>query len=973
MPSNISEFGLDANQNTFDTAIGDGGIEDAGVQTGDEGLEPDARPPAIQTGRIQCGLLTYSSIYTQSGSLEDGWHFSGSTAFGNGQSGSCGGLGTEAVVAFTAPQTGLYTIHLTTSTGSSPVLYVRETCAENATELDCAQSLIQIDRATISLRASTGSKWYIFADTWQPSETVTYQLAIHYTDQAIAPVIESAALSMDTDLLRFKIKVTDLNADFVSGQLQSVGDAVPVAYPFTFENADPNDIEADVEFNFGDLVSESTEWSATVTDQAGLVSEPFLFDVSPTQTSAVGALCGQSASPIVICDEDSRCDKNPEGSDACTALASPEVVAFEVFRSIEGHAVGAQIMDENSDISFGLIELSGEAGDVIERHLFPVRQQSISTQLHFDFDRQVEASAQTARLILTDDTGQEAVSELIDIVDPEQLQTGAVCDSTQPSTRCAANDECFRVCEADMPACSPMCIERILPSVEFAKLVRNEPRNLLSLSIAIEDSQRIFSHIKIETIEATPRRLDIPIDGWQRTTDTRLETTASVTISDTLRGLSAVQITPIVRSTIAGSAFRVEIQTPDEIPNGGVCDPTDAARICPTGQACFSTSDTEPSCAESTPPNVAEAELYTDANVAYSGLRVIGLTGDAPASALLVRTVERDQQTRITTTVPLGVPIEVRSNVDIAQRFTSVLETVELEVAIQDTRFVQSAWLPLMRRASSELNIGETCQFDVIFGRCIAGTACQASTMNRNTCQVVLNHCSEDWNVQSVEEMDDHVVFNGDSREGYTSQTGSCNFGGQGVIHGFTPNADRLYVARIVPLMPSPIRYPRLAIFEDCGQAISEISCTQTASLAFSGQAATPVYITVSAPPLGPDFPGSYRLEVSPHQQAVLQALEISEPSNRETINLTVEFTPGTEPVTSISIRVLDRFGNALWSPVYGEAWTQSLSPMQSDTAYVALSQIDLLSFETPRIDQLEITLIDAQNVYSGSATVIIP
>lgn len=172
--------------------------------------------------------------------------------------------------------------------------------------------------------------------------------------------------------------------------------------------------------------------------------------------------------------------------------------------------------------------------------------------------------------------------------------------------------------------------------------------------------------------------------------------------------------------------------------------------------------------------------------------------------------------------------------------------------------------------------------------------------------------------------------------------------------------------------MPSPIRYPRLAVFGTCGAPLSEISCSQTSSVAFHGEAGSDVFITVSAPPLGLDFQGTYAMEVEPHRPSAIRNLSIPEPVVLEQLNLNLEFAMGSEPVTSISIRILDTQGNPLWSPVFGEIWTQSLVSTASENGYSASSLLALSSFDEQHVSQIEIRLIDALDIYSEPVTVFI-
>lgn len=964
-----SDMGVNDSGNELDE---DMAIADA-AQPLDMNAPQDAQTPIAETGRIECGALTYSSLSLRTGDLEDGWLYTGVTERASGYSGSCGGLGSEALIKFTAPESGIYTLLLTTSTGSSPILYVRETCEEADTETACAEGLAQLGGATISVEAAAGSVSYVFVDTWQPSLPVEFALEIYYAVDHQAPRIEYASLSIDSGDLRFKIRADDVNANVVSGVLESTDPDVTAIYPFTFDSRMSEGTLRYADLNFGDISIAPSGWQVTVTDQTGLNSDATMVTEYTTQNGELESDCGMSTQQMVDCIEGSVCSEGPNEPSVCTESLPPEILEFNVFKTSLGHTARAQATDANLDIAFGLIELMDSQGNRLERHLVPIEQDEQLTGLLVDLPQQVSELASLANLTLTDEAGYETTVSDITIETPGTLARGLTCTPSALEQRCAPEDICLRGCETDRAECAAACIIRIAPTVKSASLIKNTPRNRLTLTLEIEDPQRIFTDVLVHPTDGAEAPIDFAFNGWRRISDSVYSSEASIYLTDDFRTLTALVVTPMDKDGLMGQPFQIDVQNPIEVQPDDPCDPLDAKTLCTEGHACFANEDGRFICALSNSPSIDEATLYTNPDLTYAGVRAFGSTGDANARAILIRTIARNTQPSQLISVPIETPIPSQSTVDIAQRLASVPENVELEMAIQDERYLQSEWQPMSRVIAGSIDNDESCQLDIIFGQCAENMDCLPSERGGLTCQTVASTCPEEWQVESIREVSESTTFRGDTRDGYTSHTGSCNFGGQAIIHGFTPDADRLYVARASSMSPTPIRYPRLAIFETCGQPQTELSCSQNSRVAFEGQTGITAYIAISAPPLGPDFPGTYALEVAPHRAARIRTISLIEPFVLDMLDLNIEIEIGTETVTSISIRVLDALGSPLWSPVYGESWTQSLAPTESDETFTAVSTLDLSSFDPALIHTVELSLIDSLNVYSETQSVLIP
>ncbi len=613
---------------------------------------------------------------------------------------------------------------------------------------------------------------------------MAYVLEIYYATEHQAPSIESASLSTDSGDLRFKVRTNDVNANVVSGVLESTDPSVAAVYPFTFDSRSSEGTLRYAELNFGPVNSIPTAWQVTVTDQTGLNSDAAAVSVYMTQTGVLESECGLSTSQVVDCVAGSVCSRMPNGVSTCIESQPPEVLEVVVFQTPLGHSARAQVTDSNLDISFGLIELSDTDGNRIERHLFPIEQDAPTTNLNFDLPRQVEEAAGLASLTLTDETGHETVLDDIAIETPETLNRGSQCTPSGFEQACALEDICLRRCETDRPECSATCLVRNPPRVESASLIKNDTRNRLSLTLEIEDPQRIFADVLIHPVGMAQAPIDFTFNGWRRVSDTVYASEASIYLTDTFRTLTAVVVNPIDKDGLMGNAFQVDVQSPAEIPPDDPCDPMDVTKLCTFGHACFEDEGGRFTCGISEPPSVSEATLYTNPDLTYAGIRAYGTTGDSSARAILIRTVDSGTQNTQWISVPIEIIIDSQSTFDIAQRIASIPETAPLEIAIQDDRYLQSEWLPINRVTAGLIGMGERCQLDIIFGQCADNTDCLPSEMGTRTCQTVSNTCPDEWQVESLNELPEGTVFSGDTRDGYTNHTGSCNFGGQAIIHG---------------------------------------------------------------------------------------------------------------------------------------------------------------------------------------------
>ncbi|MGB0648325.1 MAG: hypothetical protein ACPGQS_14165, partial [Bradymonadia bacterium] len=826
-------------------------------------------PGPNQQARHLCGDLSYER-HPLIGNATDGWHVSGKTDFGDGNIGTCGGRGSESIIKFTAPTSGVYTVQAVTETGTLPVVYMRKTCESDDTETLCIASLPQANKATFSFSSEEREEWFIFVDTWQPSGRVNFNLTITYADAQEAPVINSASMLRTDTTLEVKLAAVDINADIAEGRIFDESGSTVFEFPFYFEEAQPANRQQVRTFNFETPSRGTEQLYVTLSDLTGLESESARLEDGLVINANNGDPCGESVEDFTRCPTGSQCSPIGRYLAECVASAPPSIESFRVFRVNQGHQSEVTYSDNNADAVFGIIELTDDNNTVLEIHAFPLDTLNDEMVQSFELPPQSDTLPSRARLILSDALGQDSNTAEQMIEFPEILGSGAPCDPADIATQCIDTDRCLESCGDDGSPCSRRCINKELPTVTNAVVIRNLEREQLYLELHINDTQRIFGGVQFNS-SATDTPIEIELTHWIRSGDTRLSTITKRPLPPQLRDIAAVTVLPIGLDGSIGEAVEISIESPAIIEAGNLCDPEDIRRTCDVGQACIETNQNM-ACAASTASVIQDATLYVDSNQMIQGISTDVVSGDAEVSTLLIRYSSLTDGSVYTRAFPLISPVPPQSTLTIQQRVNVLTNTSIEAIALQDVRYVRSAWQTVVSTEPPILNANTLCPSDQLFGKCVDGTTCSPDTNGVYQCRENTVGCPDPWTINPLIYANGTATSQGDTRVGYNTELGSCNLGDKGVIHEFTPMIDALYTIKVVPNGISPIRYPRIAIFGECGLTETELSCTQSGSAVYNGRADTSVFIIVSAPPIGDDFHGTYEIEIAPHRAADIES-----------------------------------------------------------------------------------------------------
>ena len=370
-------FLSDAHQTRDDMSL----LSDMGVVMADSQVDALIGPTQDQLKRELCGDLSYER-HSLSGNLTDGWHAAGSTDFGDGNKGTCGGLGSESMIKFTAPAPGVYTLQAVTETGTLPVLYVRETCDSSTTELICTASLSQANKATLSFSSAEAEEWFIFVDTWQPSGRVQFNLTMTYAEAHNAPVINAASMLRMNSTLQIKVAAQDINADMTSGKILDENGSALFEFPFYFEEAQRANRQQVRTFNFQMPSRDTGPLYVTLADLMGLESNLVRLEDGDVINADDGDACGESVESFALCRTNSQC--SPTGPDRSECVQSAPENRFITCLPSERRTSEITYSDNNADAVFGIIELLDDDQTVLEIHAFPLTALNLNV---FETDR----------------------------------------------------------------------------------------------------------------------------------------------------------------------------------------------------------------------------------------------------------------------------------------------------------------------------------------------------------------------------------------------------------------------------------------------------------------------------------------------------------------------------------------------------------------------------------------------------------
>ncbi len=100
--------------------------------------------------------------------------------------------GREAVYQITSPVDALVSFELV---GADPVLYIRETCEDETSEITCNDDFRGMN-STVFVRATAGSTYYVFADSYSPADAYPFELIVTIDPEVSTFVPDGAWLSL---------------------------------------------------------------------------------------------------------------------------------------------------------------------------------------------------------------------------------------------------------------------------------------------------------------------------------------------------------------------------------------------------------------------------------------------------------------------------------------------------------------------------------------------------------------------------------------------------------------------------------------------------------------------------------------------------------------------------------------------------------------------------------------------------------
>lgn len=913
--------------------------------------------------RFQCGALTYPKVSETDSEAID-WSFEGLTELGNGFSGSCGGLGSESVVAFKVPRDGTYTVMLTSERGSSPVLHVRSTCDSLVTEVACSATESASERAVVSFEAVAGDTRYLFADTWQPSPPTGFALRVFYANSPLPPIIEDLQGAAIEGATSVKVTLSDQNADLKAVRFFS--DAEPSVEPLELVLDESvlgeRQITTTLTPNFA-LADAS--WSAVVIDVTGLESAAVPIERSELFQLSADDACGADQEMLSICPLQHTCSERLDGARKCTSSAAPTLGDIRVVRTKNAFVILGVINDPNADASLGLIDFYDDAGALAEQRAFPIAMRGPEFALSVSLSATLGLNIATANFKVLDDFGNETSVFEIPITEQEIISRGSICDPHNPLEVCEENFGCLNPCDfRGSPACVNrfQCESLIRPQLSEAIVTENELRQVLTLSLTIQDPQRIFGQVAVENavIRFSQQNFD-----WQRIDDTTLTLHQRAPLSSATENAGSLLLTPYDKWGGSGETEEVLITPPREVEAGAGCDPDDAAVRCPIGFACYATSDAPPACRLSTAPQLTQGSIFVEANQAYTGAYLVGAAGDADVNLMRIRTRSNDPDSafeeqfryQLTVEAERNEAFEIRSLLP-SEVFTQ--QNLTFEVAVTDRRYLTSEWVSVTAELPPELSENDACYQSTIFGKCEDGTYCQlASNAAFGICLQGTTACPEEWTVETLSEAgSDYTRFSGDTRSAFADTVGNCNAQGTATMHAFVPASTSYYVARVRGVGDYPLQFPRIAALSSCTRDETTLGCSNSSAAIFlADESQQSVYLSVSSAPLGLDLDGTYEMNVYRHQPASILSLSLSDSTQANRVTMAIEVQSGTEALTAVGLRVLDSQGQPIWSVVNGETWNQGLLVAASGT--INPIEIDISSYLDTDAQTLEVTIVD--------------
>ena len=402
------------------------------------------------------------------------------TLSGDDDQGSCSNpenFAEDAVISFTAPETGTYRFDSTENFGIDTVIYLQGTCGEIASELACnddfgdaANGEVQSE---IIIDLEEGQTLFLVVDTFETvegSENSAFSARAEKVN-ATAPVLDSAeiAFSSQSFSLGARVSGSDAESDVeVMGFIFSVDGVAqePIEVPFSDFGEivfDGTNFTGSIFGGLGEDFAGITSAEVYVVDALGLSSELLSVMVAaPTQLEA-DAVCDLSDG-FSECAGGTQCipDSEEVSTGVCTTVFPPVVetgvAAYNAAENTIGFTVsGTDLTEMGADVSgVEVTFLDANGGDLLGQavalNVDIVIDEMDSSKYSATFSgawvdpADMVAAPTTLSLIVTDDLGLTSDVFTLEVGTPVMVNDGDACDINSALNVCGEDFICVETC-----------------------------------------------------------------------------------------------------------------------------------------------------------------------------------------------------------------------------------------------------------------------------------------------------------------------------------------------------------------------------------------------------------------------------------------------------------------------------------------------------------------------------------------------
>ena len=461
----------------------DGGATVAGTDGGATVAGTDGGATVAGTSTMM-GEGTCDAPFTFTAQADGSFRASGNLA-GDDLQGSCSSpdaVAEDVVLTFTAPEAGLYEFSTADSFGLDSVLYVRTSCEDATSELDCNDDFGDFNvgevQSILTVELEAGQTVFVVVDSYSTemgSEGMEFVVTATKIT-ANAPTLAAAEGAFDpaSYTIGFRVQGSDADGDVTAIGFTLIGAQEPGPYEVEFDGLGEitftGEMFAGVIGGAGDeTFGGATGASVYVVDSRGLVSnEVEITLAAPTYIDA-GAACSL-IDGFNVCAEGTICLTDGQTVDGtCTVAIPPTLTAGAVYYNATAMSLGFRV--EGTDATEGGPDL-----DFVRLSILDAAGENMFGQ---DFDFPFEVVADGANFVATlstawpEDAGAPAsvVMIAVDLLGLESepltvtvstelpaVAEGAACDSLEALNVCTDSICAAEVCtaEANLVSACPM-------------------------------------------------------------------------------------------------------------------------------------------------------------------------------------------------------------------------------------------------------------------------------------------------------------------------------------------------------------------------------------------------------------------------------------------------------------------------------------------------------------------------------------